>query len=38
LLLTVDKTNLAVEMFQTVNGRKTSFDKATINLATRRVT
>lgn len=35
--ITADKSRMVVEMFQTTNGHKTSFDKATIDLASRRV-
>jgi hypothetical protein len=38
VLVTVDKNRLVVEMFETTGGKKTSFDKATIDLTTRRVT
>lgn len=38
VLVTVDKNRLVVEMFETTGGKKTSFDKATIDLATHRVT
>ena len=38
VLVTVDKNRMVLEMFETTNGKKTSFDKATIDLATYRVT
>jgi len=38
VLVTASKDQLVIEMFHTGTGRKTSFDKATINVATRRVT
>ena len=38
VLVTVDKNRMVLEMFETTNGEKTSFDTATIDLATYRVT
>jgi hypothetical protein len=37
-LATVNKTSLVLEMFETDNGHKTSFDKVTVDLASHRVT
>jgi hypothetical protein len=38
VLATGSKDQLVLEMFRTDTGHKTPFDKATINIATRRVT
>jgi len=38
VMVTVNKTSMVLEMFETAGGQKTSFDKATIDLASRRVT
>jgi predicted phosphodiesterase len=38
MLATVNKTSLVLEMFETANGHRTSFDKVTIDLASHRVT
>jgi Calcineurin-like phosphoesterase len=38
VLATASKSQLVLEMFQTSTGRKTPFDKVTIDVATRRVT
>jgi len=38
LLLTVDSNQLVIEMFDTTSGTKRPFDKATVNLATHKVT
>jgi hypothetical protein len=38
VMATADKNKLALEMFQTGNGHKASFDKVTIDIASHRVT